>query len=282
MNEEAREDRSVVRAAAMQWRGGSWHRLADLVTGEEALEIRLGGRMVAMTMRTPPGGEDEEGQADVDLAIGFLLSERIIATADAIERVERKSADVLNLIPRPGAPIEQGRIVQRAVVTASCGVCARLEVTGPSMEGVRVEEEAKFDAAVVAGAPAKLRAAQKIFNQTGGVHAAALVDARGELLHLSEDIGRHNAVDRLIGQAARAGRLPLRGVILVVSGRVSWEIVQKGAAAGVSVIAAISAVSSLAIDAARDAGITLTGFVRDGAMNVYTCPSRLSATPITL
>jgi FdhD protein len=249
-------------------RGGA-HARATVVV-EEPLEIRLDGEPVAVTMRTP--GHDAE------LAIGFLVTEAVVPDPSAIATaahcdqsgnvVEVRSADDARL------PAVEPR---RFYASSSCGVCGKA-----SIEAVRVHtpklgaDQMRVDPALLARLPERLRAAQPLFEATGALHAAGLFDTSGRLLCVREDVGRHNAVDKLVGWAAMHERLPLRGHVLLVSGRASFEIVQKAAVAQIPVVAAISGPSSLAIELARECELTLVAFLRGSEMNVCSSPERLT------
>ena len=235
----------------------------DAVAVEEPLEIRVNGHAVAVTMRTP--GHDEE------LALGFCLTEglsprRAAPTGDL-------AANVVD-VDAPDAELDR---VQRSFYTSSsCGVCGKGALEAVAVEAPRVASELRVDPAVVAELPARLREAQRAFDVTGGLHATGLFEADGTLLCLREDVGRHNALDKVVGWAFGERLLPLADHVLCVSGRLSFELVQKAAVAGCPVLAGVGAPSSLAVELAHDRGITLCGFVRDGRMNVYSEPWRLS------
>jgi FdhD protein len=232
----------------------------DEVAVEEPLEIRLGGEPLAVTMRTP--GHDEE------LALGFCLSEGMPVTAAA------PSADLAaNTVEVEAAGFDRSRVQRSFYTSSSCGVCGKGALEAVAVGAARVESGLTVPAALVAELPGRLR--QPAFEATGGLHATGLFDERGELVCLREDVGRHNAMDKVIGWAFREGRLPLAAGILCVSGRLSFELVQKAAVAGCPLLVAVGAPSSLAVELARDRGITLCGFVRDGRVNVYTEPWRV-------
>jgi FdhD protein len=234
----------------------------DRVAVEEPLEIRIGGQAVAVTMRTP--GHDEE------LALGFCLSEGIPATA------ARLPDDLAaNTVEVEAGDFDLARVARNFYTTSSCGVCGKGALEAVAVEAPRVESRLSLRADVVVSLPDRLRAEQPGFAATGGLHATGLFDSEGRLLCLREDVGRHNAMDKVLGWAHLAGALPLADRVLCVSGRLSFELVQKAAVAGCPVLVAVGAPSSLAVDLARDRGVTLCGFVRGGSLNVYTEPWRL-------
>jgi len=253
--------------------GREWR--SDRVVTEEPLELRIDGRSVAVTMRTP--GDD------FDLALGFLLTEGLIDAVSqvaAIRTCEGKPTgrhNILEVSLAEGAPGFDPDQARAFYTTSSCGLCGKASID-------RVRTRATFDVAadplrlsreLLASLPGALGRSQAVFRRTGGLHAAALFDSAGELLCLREDVGRHNAFDKVIGWAANQGRLPLRSHVILASGRASFELAQKALMAGIPCLAAVSAPSSLAIDLATKAGMTLVGFLRDGAMNVYAGHHRL-------
>jgi FdhD protein len=229
----------------------------DLLAVEEPLEIRIGGRPVAVTMRTP--GHDEE------LALGFCLSEGLRPTA---ARVPDDLAANTVEVDAPG--FDPAGLQRSFYTSSSCGVCGKGALEAVAVEAPRVESDLTVPLATAATLPDRLRESQAAFAATGGLHATGLFDATGELVCLREDVGRHNALDKVVGWAFAEGMLPLAGSILCVSGRLSFELVQKAAVAGCPIMVAVGAPSSLAVELAGDRGITLCGFVRDGRANVYT------------
>lgn len=258
-------------------------RRADSLAVEEPLEIRLHGAPLSVTMRTPGH--------DVELATGFLVSEGVIASGDDVAGAihcggpgaglggEPNTYNVLDLTLAAGVPLPSPDIARNFYTTSSCGVCgkASIEAIETISRYALTADETVIDAEAVAQLPDRLRALQAAFDKTGGLHAAALVDsASGAMLVVREDVGRHNAVDKVIGWAAQHGRLPLRGTVLLVSGRASFELAQKAVMAGIPVLAAVSAPSSLAVELAAASGLTLIGFVRDPSMVVYTHPHRVA------
>ena len=250
----------------------------DTVTVEEPLEIRVGNVSLAVTMRTP--GDD------FDLTIGFLLTEGLIGTAEDVRALMHcqdpgedglPSYNVVDVTLAPGVTPLPTSAARRFYTTSSCGICGKASIdaiTTTSRYAV-AQDRAQVDPRVLATLPKTLRAHQLVFDRTGGLHAAGLFTAAGELLVAREDVGRHNAVDKVIGWAAREGRLPLTGHVLCVSGRASFELTQKALMAGIPTLAAISAPSSLAVELATEAGMTLVGFVRDPKLTVYSGSDRL-------
>ena len=250
----------------------------DSLAGEEPLELRIDGRSMAVTMRTPG--------ADFDLAAGFLVSEGVISQSRelvAMRYCAGKGEDgvnqfnVLDLSLASDVAPPSSDVARAFFTTSSCGLCGKA-----SIDAVRTKsrfdadvDELRVASALLVSLPDRLRAAQTVFDRTGGLHAAALFDADGELLVLREDVGRHNAVDKVVGWALRENRLPLRDTILLVSGRASFELIQKAVMAGVPMLCAVSAPSSLAVDLARESGLTLVGFLRDPSMVVYAGEQRV-------
>jgi len=234
----------------------------DLVAVEEPLEIRIGGRPVAVTMRTP--GHDEE------LALGFCLSEGLVPRAARLP--DDLAANAVE-VDAPGC--DPARVQRSFYTSSSCGVCGKGALEAVSVEAPRVESELRLPSLVAASLPDRLREAQAAFEATGGLHATGLFSGAGDLLCVREDVGRHNAMDKVVGWAFRRRLLPLAGHVLCVSGRLSFELVQKAAVAGCPVLVAVGAPSSLAVDLAADRGVTLCGFVRGGSVNVYSEPWRI-------
>jgi FdhD protein len=236
----------------------------DRVAAEEPLEIRIGGLPVAVTMRTP--GHDEE------LALGFCLTEGIPAVSAALP------ADLAaNTVEVEAGAFDPARVQRNFYTSSSCGVCGKGALEAVAVASPRVESDLTVSAALVAGLPDRLREAQVAFAVTGGLHATGLFDEAGELLCVREDVGRHNALDKVVGWAHGAGRLSLTRSLLCVSGRLSFELVQKAAVAGCPILAGVGAPSSLAVELAADRGVTLCGFVRDGRLTVYSEPWRIRA-----
>ncbi|HKA89291.1 MAG TPA: formate dehydrogenase accessory sulfurtransferase FdhD [Haliangiales bacterium] len=254
-----------------EWRGAAHQRAEDAVAREEPLEIRIGGVPVAVVMRTP--GDDEE------LVRGFLVTERVVDRAEDVASV-RHCADaaednVMQAVLARGVEVDLARLRRNLYASSSCGVCGKTSIAAAMGCAPPIADNVRVPSDVLYGLPARLRAAQEVFGRTGGLHAAGLFDERGEPLAVREDVGRHNAVDKIVGWAAAAGLLPLSRRILMVSGRVSFEIVQKALAARAPILAAVSAPSSLAVDAARAGGMTIVGFVRGERMCVYAGAERV-------
>jgi len=234
----------------------------EVVAVEEPLEIRIGGEPVAVTMRTP--GHDEE------LALGFCLTE-------GLEPVAARAPDDLaaNTVDVDAPSFDLERLRRSFYTTSSCGVCGKGAIEAVQVAAPRIESGLEVEEAVISSLPERLREAQRAFAATGGLHATGLSTADGELLCVREDVGRHNALDKVVGWAFLNALLPLADRILCVSGRLSFELVQKASVAGCPVLVAVGAPSSLAVELAVDRGITLCGFVREGRMTVYTEPWRI-------
>ncbi|MFI1733296.1 formate dehydrogenase accessory sulfurtransferase FdhD [Streptomyces acidicola] len=272
----------------------------DTLVAEEPLEIRLNGKPLAITMRTP--GDD------FALAAGFLVSEGVLGAADELQNIvycagatyggtSRSSGaesgggsntyNIVDVKTAPGVVIPDITLERNVYTTSSCGLCGKA-----SLDAVRTTTRwpiddthdahggeappVRLDPALLAQLPDRLRAAQRVFDRTGGLHAAALFREDGELLDIREDVGRHNAVDKLVGRALQNGALPLSRAVLLVSGRASFELAQKAVMAGIPVLAAVSAPSSLAVDLAAETGLTLVGFLRGASMNVYAGEDRIA------
>ncbi|MFI9227366.1 formate dehydrogenase accessory sulfurtransferase FdhD [Streptomyces rimosus] len=274
--------RVTERRRVIRIRDGAVSTRPDTLVGEEPLEIRLGGRPLAITMRTP--GDD------FALAAGFLVSEGVLGDAGELANIVycagatedgSNTYNVVDVQLAPGVPVPDITLERNVYTTSSCGLCGKA-----SLDAVRTSARRPLDPpadapgriapATLSALPGRLRAAQRVFDRTGGLHAAALFDADGELLDVREDVGRHNAVDKVVGRALQDGRLPLRDTILMVSGRASFELVQKAVMAGIPTLAAVSAPSSLAVDLATESGLTLVGFLRGSSMNVYAGAERLA------
>ncbi|WP_445519954.1 formate dehydrogenase accessory sulfurtransferase FdhD [Streptomyces sp. NEAU-174] len=278
--------RVTERRRVIRIRDGAVSTRPDTLVAEEPLEIRLNGKPLAITMRTP--GDD------FALAAGFLVSEGVLGRADELANIVycagatqdgSNTYNVVDVTLAPGVPVPDITLERNVYTTSSCGLCGKASLDAvrttarwPLADGledaggsaVRIEPE------TLSVLPDRLRAAQRVFDRTGGLHAAALFSPDGELLDLREDVGRHNAVDKLVGRALQQGLLPLSGSVLMVSGRASFELAQKAVMAGIPVLAAVSAPSSLAVDLAAETGLTLVGFLRGTSMNVYAGEQRLA------
>lgn len=270
--------RVTVRRPVLRVNADGTRQRPDTLAAEEPLEIRVNSQALTVTMRTPGH--------DVELTHGFLLTEGVITGRDQVATARycdspgpdgRNTYNVLDVRLASGVAPPDTSVERNFYTTSSCGVCGKAALDAvrlsthypPAADTVRMTPE------TLSELPDRLRAAQRVFASTGGLHAASLFDAAGELLVVREDVGRHNAVDKVLGWALLDGRLPLRGCGLLVSGRASFELVQKAAMAGIPVLAAVSAPSSLAVELAAEQGITLVGFLRGRSMNVYTGAERI-------
>jgi FdhD protein len=266
--------RNIELTQVTQWEDGKATRVEDYLAAEEPLEMRAGKFSLGVTLRTP--GDDKE------LVAGFLFTEGIIFRREDLVsiRLPGKAGPQRNLVRVTLASkvrLAPGSAARRFSAGSACGVCGKASIAQLRRRGLRRPElTTKFDPEMLCQLPQKLRAAQAAFGRTGGLHAAALFDARGELMVLREDIGRHNAVDKIIGWAFLAGRLPLSGCVLLVSGRGGFEIVQKALSAGVPLLASVSAPSSLAVQLARELGLTLVGFLRGRRFVIYSEENRIA------
>ncbi|MFE2831836.1 formate dehydrogenase accessory sulfurtransferase FdhD [Streptomyces mirabilis] len=272
------ERRKVIRI-----RDGAVSTRPDTLVAEEPLEIRLNGKPLAITMRTP--GDD------FALAAGFLVSEGVFGRADEVQTIVycagatvdgSNTYNVVDVRTAPGVVLPDITLERNVYTTSSCGLCGKA-----SLDAVRTTARwaiddggdappVRLEPALLADLPDRLREAQRVFDRTGGLHAAALFTEDGEMLDVREDVGRHNAVDKLVGRALQRGDLPLSRTILLVSGRASFELAQKAVMAGIPVLAAVSAPSSLAVDLAAETGLTLVGFLRGPSMNVYAGEHRIA------
>ena len=251
-----------------EWNEGRLRTFQDYLVAEEPLEIRVNGKPLGVTMRTP-------GQ-DLELTAGFLFTEGIVHDARQVHALRQPKSNLVE------AEVE-GAILEQAgrgfVATSSCGICGKDSIDSVRVRGIRrLQDGPVIDGQQLCGLPEKLRSAQAVFGRTGGLHAAGLFNASGELIALREDVGRHNAVDKVVGWALLAKMLPLAGHILMVSGRDGFEIVQKALAAGVPLLASVSAPSSLAVQLAREFNQTLVGFLRGRRFVIYSGESRLRRT----
>ncbi|NED09688.1 formate dehydrogenase accessory sulfurtransferase FdhD [Streptomyces sp. SID6648] len=270
--------RVTARRRVLRIREGHSSYRPDTLAAEEPMEIRVGGRPLAVTMRTP--GDD------FDLAVGFLVSEGVVHRAEDVAGIRYcagatadggNTYNVVDVALAPGVAAPDPSLERNFSTTSSCGLCGKagLDAVRTTAAWSVAEDPLRIGTDVLAALPDRLRAAQRVFDSTGGLHAAGLFTADGELMCLREDVGRHNAVDKVVGHALRSGLLPLRGSVLMVSGRASFELVQKAVMAGIPLLAAVSAPSSLAADLAADSGLTLVGFLRGTSMNVYAGDERV-------
>ena len=254
-------------------------RRSEVLVVEEPLEIRLNGSPITVTMRTPG--------SDVELTQGFLLTEGLIKHRDDISAIRyclgsgedgSNTYNVLDVTLAPGVELPAVDITRNFYTTSACGVCGKASLDAVRLTSAHFpgDDACTVAAKTLTAMPAQLRTAQKVFNSTGGLHGAALLRTDGELLVVREDVGRHNAVDKVIGWALEHHRLPMSGTVLLVSGRVSFELTQKAVMAGIPILAAVSAPSSLAVDLAEQSGLTLVAFLRGESMNVYTCAGRVT------
>ncbi|QPP05748.1 formate dehydrogenase accessory sulfurtransferase FdhD [Streptomyces bathyalis] len=289
--------RVTERRRVLRIRDGAVSTRPDTLVAEEPLEIRLNGKPLAITMRTP--GDD------FALAAGFLVSEGVLGTAEELANIVycagatsvgdppavagggSNTYNVVDVRLAPGVPLPDIALERNVYTTSSCGLCgkasldavrttARWSIENPEDPDDPAGPRVRLDPSVLSSLPDTLRASQRVFERTGGLHAAALFTPEGELLDVREDVGRHNAVDKLVGRALQQGGLPLRDAVLMVSGRASFELAQKAVMAGIPVLAAVSAPSSLAVDLAAETGLTLVGFLRGSSMNVYAGEHRLA------
>jgi FdhD protein len=245
---------------------------------EEPLEIRVGGQSVAVTMRTP--GHDDE------LAAGFLLTEGVTRQSGDIVQIapcqrgeNARHQNILNVFLAPSVTVSFEKLARHVFASSSCGLCGKASIDSVHQHFAPIENPLRVRGETIIGLPAKLRAAQGTFEKTGGLHGAALFTVRGKLLVAREDVGRHNAVDKVIGHGFLRGLLPDENRVLLVSGRASFEILQKALAGRIPVVCAVSAPSSLAVDFARASGQTLVGFLRGKRMNIYSHPERIVGAP---
>ena len=259
-------DEAVSRRTVIQVRGDARTITDDLVV-EEPMEIRLDGTSLAVVMRTP--GDD------ADLARGFAITEGIVTDPDSISGVVDLGEGRWNLETAEGVVVDPAQFQRNFYSTSSCGVCGKASIDAIRVTGARPPEGPVVDVATILGLPAALLERQDAFHSTGGLHAAAAFDPAGRIVVVREDVGRHNAVDKVVGDLSGVS-WPLPPLGLMVSGRVSFEITQKAAVAGISLICGVSAASSLAVDLAEEFGMTVIGFLRDGGFSVYTGRRRIS------
>jgi len=261
-------NRSILTVPVRKIEGDSSASFQDLLAVEDPLEIRLGEKTISITMRTP--GHDPE------LAAGFLFTEGILEGTHQIREIQH-SKNSITVRLNPDVEVDFERLQRNFYTTSSCGVCGKASIEALRMQGCPVlpRSSAAIQAAVIHRLPQVQRDEQAVFARTGGLHAAALFDFQGNLILLREDVGRHNAVDKLIGAEMLAGRTPLADKLLLVSGRASFELTQKALMAGIPILAAVGAPSSLAVETAQRFNMTLLGFVRDSRFNIYSGAERI-------
>jgi len=269
----SRPQRPIDVTQVTEWHDGVVSHLDDYLVGEEPLEIRIGTRPISVTMRTPGH--------DLELAAGFLLTEGVIHRSDQIVSLRQVTSrgqkrNVVRVDLRAGVKIDSARLRRNFTATSSCGLCGKASIDAVRVRGIaRPNPDLRVSPDVLCLLPEVLRSSQTLFGRTGGPHAAGLFDAMGRLVALREDVGRHNAVDKLIGWALLEKRLPLRESLLLVSGRGSFEIVQKALTVGIPIVACISAPSSLAVQLAWEFGLSLVGFLRGKRFVLYAGEKRL-------
>ncbi|WP_030612692.1 formate dehydrogenase accessory sulfurtransferase FdhD [Streptomyces sclerotialus] len=276
--------RVTERRRVIRIRDGAVSTRPDTLVAEEPLEIRLGGKPLAITMRTP--GDD------FALAAGFLVSEGVLGSAAELANIvycagaTEEGSNTYNVVDvqlAPGVAVPDISLERNVYTTSSCGLCGKASldaVRTTARFALKDDDGMTVEPATLSVLPDRLRAAQRVFDRTGGLHAAGLFSADGELLDLREDVGRHNAVDKVVGRALQQDRLPLSDTVLMVSGRASFELAQKAVMAGIPVLAAVSAPSSLAVDLAAETGLTLVGFLRGSSMNIYAGEHRIALDPL--
>jgi FdhD protein len=270
-----KQPRSVDVTLVHEWKEGQVKRFQDYLVGEEPLEIRVGKLPLSVTMRTP-------GQ-DFELAAGFLFTEGLIQGREQIAAIcyaegckETERGNIVQIELQPGISLDLERTQRNFFAASSCGICGKASIDSVRLRGIPPPNPGlRLDPEVLCSLPNSLRDAQAIFGRTGGLHAAGLFSTRGELVAQREDVGRHNAVDKIVGWALLEARLPLSEYVLMVSGRGGFEIVQKAAVAGVPVVDSVSAPSSLAVRLGRELGMTLVGFLRGKRFVVYAGEERL-------
>jgi FdhD protein len=271
-----KEGAEIVSAKILRYAAGKKAKRADdELAREEPLEIRVRGKSIAVAMRTP--GHDEE------LAAGFLVTEGLIRKRKDVTEIaycrQGEAVDyenTLNVFLAPSVVVDFERLTRHVFASSSCGLCGKASIESVQQQFAPVKSRLKLPMKHILALPEQLRAAQATFAKTGGLHAAAIFDVKGKLIVLREDVGRHNAVDKVIGYGFLKGLLPFKAHVLLVSGRASFEIMQKSLAAQIPVVCAVSAPSSLAVEFARESGQTLIGFLRGETMNVYANPQRIA------
>jgi FdhD protein len=272
-------ERSVELTQVTEWEDGSVRSVQDSLAAEEPLEIRIGSNPLTVTMRTPGH--------DLELTAGFLLTEGIIESPDQIASLraatpENGTKSNVVEVELKDTSFEAGDLQRNFFAASSCGICGKASIEAIRLRGLQQpDRDFRIDPEILCKLPEALAAEQAVFSRTGGLHAAALFDGDGQLLALREDIGRHNAVDKIVGWALQQQKLPLSRHVMLVSGRGGFEIVQKALAAGIPVLASVSAPSSLAVKLARELGLTLVGFLRGRRFVIYSSPFRCLPTDDT-
>jgi FdhD protein len=267
---KAQSKASIAVTAVDQWENGAVSHAQDYLAVEEPLEIRIGDRPISVTMRTPGH--------DLELTAGFLFTEGIISGRAELSEIEAATANAVTAQIANGADLQLD-LQRNFFAASSCGICGKATIESVRVRGIKpVNSDFQIDPEVLCSLPQRLRESQAVFGRTGGLHAAAVFNAGGEMLVLREDIGRHNAVDKVVGWALLNDRIPLQDSVLMVSGRGGFEIAQKSLAAGIPVLASVSAPSSLAVQIAREFGMTMVGFLRGRRFVVYSAPSRVTRT----
>ena len=273
-----KRSRSIDLTQVSEWQEGELRRFQDYLVAEEPLEIRVGGTPLTVTMRTPGH--------DLELAAGFLFTEGLIQKREQIasltEDAAAKPEAAGNVVQAElaGAEFEREHMQRNFFAASSCGICGKASIDAIRVRGIQGPNPGfRFDPEVLCSLPDKLKSAQTIFGRTGGLHAAGLFSPEGELIVVREDVGRHNAVDKIVGWALLEGRLPLSECALMVSGRGGFEIIQKALAGGIPLVASVSAPSGLAVRLARELGLTLVGFLRGRRFLIYAGEQRLALAP---
>lgn len=276
---QSQQPRSIDLTVVSEWNDGQLRHFQDSLVGEEPLEIRVGQLPLTVTMRTPGN--------DLELAAGFLFTEGLIQRRDQIHKLEHAAdkegtdrGNVVRVILDSGVSLDLERTQRNFFAASSCGICGKASIDSVRSRLLQPPNpNLRLDPEILCRLPDALRSGQDIFGRTGGLHAAAIFDARGQLIVVREDVGRHNAVDKVVGWALLEGKLPLAEAILLVSGRGGYEIVQKAIVAGIPVVASVSAPSSLAVQLARELGLTLVGFLRGRRFLTYAGEERLGGGP---
>ncbi len=269
----------MIRRVVRKWRSGATRAAPQSLAVEEALaieeplEIRLGGRRFTLTMRTP--GHDEELAAGFLLAEGFISSRAELGEIRQVRRRKTQPDNIIDVTIEVRSEDLRERLKRNFAISSSCGVCGKTSIESIQRRIAPLRDLTKIPALTILGLVPRMREAQATFAATGGLHAAAIFDRSGNLRVLREDVGRHNAVDKAIGRGVMDGAIPLTDSVMTVSGRASFEIVQKAAVAGIPILAAVSAPSSLAVELAEEVGVTLVGFLRDEGFNLYAHPERV-------